>query len=48
VALAKTGPIPVDKLPLKIVIPSFIISELRDGLSNGFSCCSCRLYLSTW
>lgn len=36
VALAKTGPIPVDKLPLKIVIPSFIISELRTAFQMGF------------
>lgn len=36
VALAKTGPIPTDQLPLKIVIPSFIISELRTAFQMGF------------
>ena len=36
VALAKTGPIPVEQLPLKIVIPSFIISELRTAFQMGF------------
>lgn len=36
VALAKIGPTPVDKLPLKIVIPSFIISELRTAFQMGF------------
>ena len=36
VALAKTGPIPPDQLPLKIVIPSFIISELRTAFQMGF------------
>lgn len=36
VALAKTGPMPADKLPLKIVIPSFIISELRTAFQMGF------------
>jgi len=36
VALAKTGPIPAEKLPLKIVIPSFIISELRTAFQMGF------------
>jgi flagellar biosynthetic protein FliP len=36
VALAKTGPITPDKLPLKIVVPSFIISELRTAFQMGF------------
>ena len=36
VALAKTGPTPADQLPLKIVIPSFIISELRTAFQMGF------------
>jgi len=36
IALAKTGPIPPEKLPLKIVIPSFIISELRTAFQMGF------------
>ncbi len=36
VALAKLGPMPADKLPLKIVIPSFIISELRTAFQMGF------------
>jgi flagellar biosynthetic protein FliP len=35
-ALAKTGPIAPDQLPLKIVIPSFIISELRTAFQMGF------------
>ncbi|MDB6023250.1 MAG: fliP [Pedosphaera sp.] len=36
VALAKTGPMAAAKLPLKIVIPSFIISELRTAFQMGF------------
>jgi flagellar biosynthesis protein FliP len=36
VALAKIGPTPSDKLPLNIVIPSFIISELRTAFQMGF------------
>ena len=36
VALAKVGPTPPDQLPLKIVIPSFIISELRTAFQMGF------------
>ncbi len=36
VALAKSGPIPTAQLPLKIVIPSFIISELRTSFQMGF------------
>jgi len=36
VALAKLGPTAADQLPLKIVIPSFIISELRTAFQMGF------------
>jgi flagellar biosynthetic protein FliP len=36
VAMAKEGPTPPDQLPLKIVIPSFIISELRTAFQMGF------------
>jgi flagellar biosynthetic protein FliP len=36
VAMAKTGPMPPETLPLKIVIPSFIISELRTAFQMGF------------
>jgi flagellar biosynthetic protein FliP len=36
VALAKIGPTPVDQLPLKVVIPGFIISELRTAFQMGF------------
>ncbi|HEX3798064.1 MAG TPA: flagellar type III secretion system pore protein FliP [Verrucomicrobiae bacterium] len=36
VALAKIGPTPANELPLKIVIPSFIISELRTAFQMGF------------
>ena len=36
VALAKVGPMPANQLPLKIVIPSFIISELRTAFQMGF------------
>jgi flagellar biosynthetic protein FliP len=35
-ALAKAGPTPPDQLPLRIVIPSFIISELRTAFQMGF------------
>jgi len=35
-ALARLGPTPVDKLPLKVVIPGFIISELRTAFQMGF------------
>ena len=34
--MARLGPTPVDKLPLKVVIPSFIISELRTAFQMGF------------
>ena len=36
VGLAKAAPVQVDELPLKIVIPSFIISELRTAFQMGF------------
>jgi len=35
-ALAQLGPGSVDKLPLKVVIPGFIISELRTAFQMGF------------
>jgi flagellar biosynthetic protein FliP len=35
-ALAQLGPTPPDKLPLKVVIPGFIISELRTAFQMGF------------
>jgi flagellar biosynthetic protein FliP len=34
--MAKLGPTPADKLPLKVVIPGFIISELRTAFQMGF------------
>jgi flagellar biosynthetic protein FliP len=34
--LAKLGPMPADQLPLKVVVPSFIISELRTAFQMGF------------
>ena len=36
VGLAKLAPTPPDKLPLKVVIPGFIISELRTAFQMGF------------
>jgi len=36
VGLAKLGPTSPDKLPLKVVIPGFIISELRTAFQMGF------------
>jgi flagellar biosynthetic protein FliP len=36
VALAKIGPTSADQLPLKVVIPGFIISELRTAFQMGF------------
>ncbi len=36
VALARLGPTPVEQLPLKVVIPGFIISELRTAFQMGF------------
>ncbi|MBC8003316.1 MAG: flagellar type III secretion system pore protein FliP [Opitutaceae bacterium] len=36
ISLAKLGPTSADKLPLTVVIPSFIISELRTAFQMGF------------
>ena len=36
VALAKLGPTPPDQLPLRVVVPGFIISELRTAFQMGF------------
>ena len=36
VGLAKLGPTAVESLPLKVVIPGFIISELRTAFQMGF------------
>lgn len=36
VALAKLGPTSPEELPLKVVIPGFIISELRTAFQMGF------------
>ena len=36
VAMAKLPPTPPDKLPLRVVIPGFIISELRTAFQMGF------------
>lgn len=36
VGLAKLGPTPLEELPLKVVIPGFIISELRTAFQMGF------------
>jgi flagellar biosynthetic protein FliP len=34
--MAKLGPTAPDQLPLKVVIPGFIISELRTAFQMGF------------
>jgi len=36
VSLAKIGPTPPEQLPLRVVIPGFIISELRTAFQMGF------------
>jgi flagellar biosynthesis protein FliP len=36
VALANLGPTPIEELPLKVVVPSFIVSELRTAFQMGF------------
>jgi flagellar biosynthetic protein FliP len=36
VALAKLGPTAPDQLPLRVVVPAFIISELRTAFQMGF------------
>jgi len=36
VALGNMGPTEVDDLPMSVVIPGFILSELRTGFQMGF------------
>jgi flagellar biosynthetic protein FliP len=36
VGLARMEPTPPEKLPLKVVVPGFIISELRTAFQMGF------------
>ncbi len=36
VAMSRMGPTPPDKLPMKVVVPGFIISELRTAFQMGF------------
>ena len=36
ISLAKIGPTPADELPLRIVVPSFVMSELRTAFQMGF------------
>jgi flagellar biosynthetic protein FliP len=36
VGMAKLAPMPAEELPLRVVIPSFIISELRTAFQMGF------------
>jgi flagellar biosynthetic protein FliP len=36
VALAKIGPTPPEKLPLRVLVPGFIVSELRTAFQMGF------------
>jgi flagellar biosynthesis protein FliP len=36
VSLAGMGPTPVEELPLKVVVPGFIVSELRTAFQMGF------------
>ena len=36
VGLAKMGPTKVEDLPMSVVIPGFILSELRTGFQMGF------------
>ena len=36
VTLANIGPVPADQLPLRVVIPGFIVSELRAAFQMGF------------
>ena len=36
VALAKLAPTSPDKLPLRVVVPGFVISELRTSFQMGF------------
>ena len=34
--LAKLGPVTVDQLPMRVIIPGFVMSELRTGFQMGF------------
>jgi flagellar biosynthetic protein FliP len=36
VGLAKIGPTPPEQLPMRVVIPGFVLSELRTGFQMGF------------
>lgn len=36
VGIAKVGPTPPEELPLKVVVPAFIVSELRTSFQMGF------------
>lgn len=36
IGLAKLGPTPLEQLPMKVVIPAFIVSELRTAFQMGF------------
>ena len=36
VGLAKMGPTKVEDLPMSVVVPGFILSELRTGFQMGF------------
>lgn len=36
VGLAKLGPTPPDQLPMMVIIPGFVLSELRTGFQMGF------------
>jgi flagellar biosynthetic protein FliP len=36
VGMAKVGPTPLEELPLKVVVPAFIVSELRTAFQMGF------------
>ncbi|MBM3840951.1 MAG: flagellar type III secretion system pore protein FliP [Verrucomicrobia bacterium] len=36
VGLARMGPTPPDQLPMRVIIPGFILSELRTGFQMGF------------
>ena len=34
--MAKLGPVTVEQLPMRVVIPGFVMSELRTGFQMGF------------
>ena len=36
VSLANLGPTTVDQLPMRVIIPGFVLSELRTGFQMGF------------